>query len=450
MPWPRIGVFILLAACMAALCSAEAFAGSEHPPRVVYLHDESAYTLSVSGGGSRQIEAREASSYSWSHDGRYLLVQVGGRHPRLVILSPSGRYIRQLPVEISTVFAYGWDQDTDSVLFGKLVSLPPCHHGRCPERVWPVFYRVRVRGAAWLMWPHRLPKGARPVAAGAGLSAYPKFGDPALSALKGELLTSEASLLFSSRQRVIVFAKGIGSYASRPWRVLDLRTGTHRQLPFGDVKGPLGVSGLFDGGPVDAVMLSSKGELAGQVGGRVAVMPLRARRHWRAVGWGYAPVWSPDGRYLYYVASRRMSKINFEMRVEEPAIFSCVHKGKLDLSRCGAQSQPYRKVWLWQPVQSAVNEVSVRRASAAGYRPVTLFSETGYGIADVNALPGNGRIIFSAVPSDAPLYLRRNRHGRVDAANASLYRPYIGIQSWTVGSSPVLLVDHARLPAVQP
>src|SRR5579872_2441940 len=307
---------------------------------MVYTVNGSPYVLPVAGGAAKRIAVSHAVRYDWSADGKYLLVQSAGLDGLLRILNGQGRLIRTLPIAVRYVAGFGWDENSDTVVLATLVSPNPSCAGSltCVGHAWSVFYRVGLSDAPKLLWPHSISSQYQPVVAGAGISYAPLFGDPALSALKGELLRSEATVLYSSRRHVIVYDRSFGRSAAKPWRVLNTRTGGHWKLPFGDVSGPLGVSGLFSGGPVDWVTLSRSGNLAGQIGGRVATMPLRRKARPVVIGAGYAPVWSPDGRWLYYVAGEPSSTLRFQMRVKVPGVFTCMRKGKLNLQHCNAAS----------------------------------------------------------------------------------------------------------------
>lgn len=435
-----------------ALTFRPVLAGSGGGRTLIFTHDSHQYRLSLSGGQPRPF-ADNATSYWWSGDGKHVLARSPGKRTTLSILTAGGALDRKVSGN-PNITAAGWEAGGKRVIFTSVAARQAsnCHDGgtKCGPRLWTLFYRVGPRGGAQLLWPRQPIADSTMLRADAGISLFPSFGDPALAALKGELINSTPEVLSAPKPRLIVFAKPFGAKAAMPWQVLDTETGRHRRLPFGPAAGSLSSTGLFSGGPVDSVALTPRGMVAGTIDGRVAFLDLTKRSRPRLIARGYDPVWSADGKWLFYVATRTSTTLRFQMRVHVPGIFACVRHGRLHLARCAASRHPNRLVWMWTRVTSPVNDISVKRIEVAGGKPQTLFTVRGYGLADLNPVGGNNGVIFSIIPSDLGLWMHRNRRSRVTAGDSVRYRPYISIESWTPGSQPTLLVDRGRLPAVQP
>jgi hypothetical protein len=220
------------------------------------------------------------------------------------------------------------------------------------------------------------------------------------------------------------------------WQSLDTMTGGSSSLPFpafsqlamsptGSLAGiiPSCLVALGHGKPGCApkTFKSAWGTERVASGPIYVESPDRPRRLAR-VGWGYDPVWSSDGQWLYFVSRSSYRSVRFRMQF--------------------GGSTPY-----WAVVESALYHSRIYRVRADGSRRQLITSADNYGFADLNVLH-NGAVVYTAIPSDRNLW--RHRKLGLTQLRAGAYVPVPSIEEVVRGKGPVILLHDAYSPAVQP
>lgn len=140
------------------------------------------------------------------------------------------------------------------------------------------------------------------------------------------------------------------------------------------------------------------------------------------VGWGYDPVWSNDGHWLYYASRSSFAAMEYRMQFDA--------------------SDPY-----WAVVTSAIYHSRIYRVRADGRQRQLIASADNYGFADINVL-ANGGVVYTSIPSDWNLWRHRKEGLTIVAAGG--YLPLPSIYEALPGKRPVVVVHNAYSPAVQP
>ena len=438
----RLAISILAAMTVVLAVQLPTAAGSGvAAPNMVYTHDGHQYMVSLAGGPAKllKIPAQRrgllgplSESYEWSSDGRYLVSEGGAFGPpaSLWLFSRSGHRLRSLnrckPFAIQCLLGSvwfpssgNWASDAD-----RLVDAPPtltsCSARVCRASGEPI-YTVGLHGKVHQLWPHH----PIPISGG-GINNVIFIGnDPAGLLLLTEVLGGARFTFWNVEDHDVAY-QTFGS-PGHEWIVRNTVTGGHWSLPF--------ASG--------SITMSREGRVAGIDHGFVAVRPLRRYGRVHRIARGYAPAWSPDGRWLYYVSRAKLRNIAFKLHVRREILPSCLHRHP---PNCHGRIKLHYK-WVWQKTSSAVYRVSVYRVQANGLHREKLFSQISYGFADLNPLADNSGVVFSDIPTDLSLWQHRGPGGRVSAGDLKTtqadgqYRK-LDIPRWT--DRPLLCMAACR------
>ena len=445
-----------LAILFAAQLPASAGGSPALATRMVYTHNGREYIVSLAGGSAKRLHIAKLpnplygpykklhihpppllESYQWSPDGRYLVAQAPGftLTSDLWLFDASGQKLRNLnackPQTLRCIvnsFAFpagvNWASDADKLVYTSPASLS-CSRKGCRGGTQAI-YSVNLQGRRHKLWPHHALRTDTSVAF---VDAETISGlDPAAGLLGAELNGLARSTFWVVTRHDVVYETF--KSPDHPWGVRNVADGQHWSLPF----------------LADSITVSRTGVVAGMDRGFVAVRPVRRYGRLHLIARGYAPAWSPDGRWLYYVSRTKLR--NFSFRLLEPTLI---------LPPCFIHHRPhcqppktFRFKWTWEQTQSAIYRVSVHRVQSNGHNPEKLFSRVSYGFANLNPLAGDNGVIFSSVGTDLALWQHRHVDGHVTAHDIAKHGPIISIDSWTPGTGIQTLVVHGRLPAIQP
>jgi dipeptidyl aminopeptidase/acylaminoacyl peptidase len=139
----------------------------------------------------------------------------------------------------------------------------------------------------------------------------------------------------------------------------------------------------------------------------------------RTLAGGELPLWSPDGKILYFV-KRVPGKV---LRMHDAA------------GNAVALQTEASQIW---------------RANGNGSQPLRLLSEDAYGFGPLNLTPDGRAIIFSRVDNDWGIWQHRLAGTRFNQAIISQFGPRVRIERFDSGRLPVTIAADAGRPAVQP
>ena len=305
-------------------------------------------------------------AFSWSSDGRYLLLSTFSTGNAFVY----GRNLRLHGPWRSGGFFYGggaaWAAGLDAIAIGGGTQSAPL-----------AFQAVTVAGRYYSVWPQGVPN----LTLDSGESGYggPASDDPAQLAWFRDTQEWQRPILWSPSLGRIVFQPGNDAcfgaliLSKCAWRDLDTATGEVHTLPY----------------PLQShVVMSSRGLVAGAVNGRVVVVN-PATLHETVLGTGSYPSWSPQGNWVYYVSShvRLMMRLHLQN--------ACADAGCLS--------------WTW--VRSPVAVQTIWRVRPAGGTREAVTRQVAYGFAHLDVM-SDGTVYFDSIPTDATLWTHRHQELR--------------------------------------
>jgi len=369
-------------------------------------------------------------AYAWSPNGRYLLDNLDispfeSEYLPIQLLDPGGRVVQDLTPGDQAMVALSptWAPDSKQILLGGRALLEGSY--------WGGFFDESLTGELTQLTtdPKFIPSDD--TARFAGDSRDPA-ADIWLRAWKAD---NRRTFWLPSSHRLLV-----GSYALNGppyfWENIDTNTGKSYSLPFPAFSQvAMSRDGTLAGIIPSCLAAVAHGKPGCPPSGfksawgteRVATGPIYVEspaRHGSLlrVGWGYDPVWSSDGRWLYFASRSSFAALKYRMQFN--------------------LSNPY-----WATVTSAIYHSHIYRVRANGTDRQTITSADNYGFADINVL-ANGAVVFTSIPSDWNLWLHRKQGLTVLGAGPYLALP--SIEETLPNQRPIVLIHDAYSPAVQP
>jgi len=398
--WPRL--VLVLMAC-GVLVVAPARAQSAIPPpsvitgAIAYSQNFNVYQMNALGGNRHALTARGTGyrgiyypAFSYSPDGKYLLlVRSDHGSGSLLLLNPNGAVLRTLArIPVYTDFVPAWALDSDRIVY--IASEPP---QRRPARV--TVDSVDLVGRKSYLWSY----------SSAGLCEDYIF-DPA------DLLFDEQTggvglrptVQWSVARHLAVYT---GSCGGESVSVANTRSHLSRLLNLGWAEAALSPSGRL------AVTQVSRGRPQVLLTYPYPGAPVRN------VAPGELPLWSRDGKFLYFV--NRTPGMILSLR------------------------NPAR-----QAVTSRTYTSAIFRANGNGGHLLRLVSDDAYGFGPLSLTPDNRSLVFSQVDNLWRLWNHRLLNGSYTAAQLRRYGPHVSIQRFISGQTALTLALDAGGPAVQP
>lgn len=409
-----------LPACMLALALAvsttlpghpmstvsPAHAASQHVVRIAFTQHVNVYLMNGDGANRQVVTTRGTDYqgiyypwYQWSPDGNYLLLVRANAALRtndnqdLLLLAADGTLIRTLATGIPLADFYPhWAIDGDRIVY---VTAQSDSGGVFHNTVATVDPDGR-RGAGWRYDSHEGCGGGTP--------------DPAQQLLDQEVGFGAVrqSMQWSIARHLAVYSASCASGLN----VTDTNTGKTQQL---DPRGQTWTEAA----------LSPQGKLAlmtvPQAGGTrsVALTTPVAGAHWAIVAHGELPIWSRDGKTIY-----------FEHRTVVKQLPLTDQLGNQFL---GLQE----RTGIW-------------RANADGSSATLLIGQDAFGFGALNLTPDGKALIFSSVDNETGLLLHLPAKGRLTQALLQQFGPRVRLQRYDIGAAVATLLVGAGMPAVRP
>ena len=344
--------------------------------------------------------------FSWSHDGRYLLIAplITASAPIATIFDSTGRIVRTLQGTALPDYGNGpfWANDSDRLVYsGNIV------YATDVASVWG----LSIAGSAHLLWPANQKRVTSTTSrSGPSLDVT---SDPALNLLSVETGSQRQTMFWDPRRNIGVSVDNDGT---SNWHVISCPTSLLRSLPYQSL--------------VEATM--SAGYVAGlvrpdnaYVSGHIVIQSVAHRQHTVDAGIGSDPTWSPDGKWLFFVTRSEQRSYDFHI-----------------------QATRYSGSHGWVGLKTAAYRVSVVRIRPNGTGRQVVTSQTGYDFAQLNVLPGDNRVVFDYIPSDYNLWKHRRDHLTLGLTRR--YGPVPRIETAGIGSMPKTLVTGGHLATAQP
>jgi Tol biopolymer transport system component len=337
--------------------------------------------------------------YQWSPDGKYLLLVRANAALRtsdnqdLLLLNADGTVIRTLATGIPQADFYpSWAIDGDRIVY---VALQRASGGALRNTVATVDTGGQ-HGAGWSYDSHEGCGGGTP--------------DPAQQLLNQEVGFGAVrqSMQWSIGRHIAVYsASCVGGL-----NVTNTETGkTERLDPHGQswTEAALSPQGKL------ALMTVPPGSGTRSV---VLTTPV-AGAHWTIIAHGELPVWSRDGRTLYF--EQRLVLKQLQLSDEQGSPF------------LGLQERT--AIW---------------RANADGSSATLLIGQDAFGFGPLNLTADGKAMIFSSVDNETGLLQHLPAKGQLTPALLQQFGPRVRIQRYDVGASITTLLVGAGMPAVQP
>jgi WD40-like Beta Propeller Repeat len=402
----RLGIFLTLSILIVTAGLAVAASQRHSSPqgtqtRVTFTMGNSLWMMNADGTGSHVFASAKTpyvySWYSWSPDGGYLLVVKnvpGASASELLLYSATGKRLRILVRRVPwSGFYPSWASNLDRVAFvAGSCSQPDLKASSCAQPSDSAVYSVDVHGQRRFIGSYSRAGGG----CGGGVA------DPA-----GDLYRIETD--FGVGMPPLQWTAG--SPFSPPGAMASVTQPVQRQA----------VS------PSDAVV-----ELGGVTAAtiqrctnagctsHVVLRDPSSGRSQQTIGQGEMPIWSPDGKFLYFV--RRIA-------------------GKTLMLRDSANI----------PMSSQIYTSEIWRVDADGSHVTRILSEPAYGFGPLSVSSDGRTIFFSSVGTDSRLWQHRLSGNRFDERLLKKYGPEVKLQRVDVGTGTVVtLVTNAGRPAVQP
>lgn len=387
-------------------------AGSQPTPRIAFTRLNNVFLAGMDGNDRITVTTRGTDpqaanpvsypSYSWSPDGKYLLlVRWSGQAQTLLLLDARGTVLRTLAGgPPSPDFFPSWALGADQIVYEAWQR--PVKNTQ-PPRAYHAVNRVDLAGRKTFAWGFY----ADDFCEGEG---SPPSEDLYLHEFGTAMI--RPSMQWSIHRHLAVYSTDcFGSLLSTDTRTRQTRRLGSRTTSWYDAAlSPSGVLAVSSGG----------GEFG--VGGHVLLANPRTGAVLRTLPAGESPVWSPDGRFLYFI--HRTPGRTLPLQPTPPA------------------------VWSDTPMQTFTSAIWMTRADGSGLGHLT--SQDAYAFGPLHVANGGKTLIYSRVDNPWNLWRHRRSDNHYTAAMLRLYRPRVRIQRFDLGSSPVTLVADAGRPEVPP
>ncbi|HVA89722.1 MAG TPA: hypothetical protein VNL71_07750 [Chloroflexota bacterium] len=323
---------MLALVCTVAVTARPVLAASVPGALIVYSQNGHISLMHDDGSGRQMIGA--GAAYSWSRDGRYLLLMRGAN---LLLLNPSGAVLRTLATNVSAGdFPPSWAIDGDTIIYETSGGASPNDHS---------VSTVDLAGHSTTAWRYTSTEGcggASPFAPDALISHEVGFDDIA------------NSMQWSITRHLAVYTASCRGGLN----VTDTRTGRTQPLdPEGAMwnepaLSPQGTLAVVAGSPTSAPTIVLTTSVPG--GRQATVAP------------GELPLWSPDGHTLY---------------------FERITSGK-PVPYVGAGGKHFN---------APTNVSEIWRMGTSGAAPARLYTQNAYGFGPLSLLAGGSALVFSSV-----------------------------------------------------
>lgn len=397
--WLRLAVVLLACGVLVVPARAQTVVprSSVVTGAIAYSQNFNVYQMNALGGNRHALTARGTGyrgiyypAYSYSPDGKYLLL-VRSDHGAgsLLLLNPNGSVLRTLArVPVYTDFAPAWALDSDRIVY---IASEPARYR--PARV--AVDSVDLLGRKAYLWSY----------SSAGLCDGAIF-DPAETLYDDQ--TGGAGYMPTVQWRVAThLAVYTGSCGGETVYVANTRSHVSRLLNTSWTEAALSASGRL------AVTQVSRS------GTRVLLTYAYPGAPVRGVASGELPLWSRDGKFLYFV--NRTPGMVLSLR------------------------NPAR-----QAVTSRTYTSAILRANGDGGHLLRLVSDDAYGFGPLSLTPDNRSLVFSRVDNLWRLWNHRLPNGSYTDAQLRRYGPHVSIQRFISGQTALTLALDAGRPAVQP
>jgi dipeptidyl aminopeptidase/acylaminoacyl peptidase len=371
--------------------------------------------VKVGGSDSRLILAGDAENpvswYQWSPDGRYLLVAQGHLNTSssaLMLYSAKGSFLRTLVQKARwTGFYASWAVNGDRVAF----VAGTCKQAKiagCASPNDSALLTVGLHGLQSFAGSFRqFGSGG-----GCGGAPNPTAPDPSAELYRVETefgITMPTLNWYTGSKPVFV---GLTNYAAPGSAVT---TTTHVKPA---VTPPPANVAISAGGRAAGVVQHCT--TAGCVSNLALLDPATGRVLRNVAQGGDLPVFSPDGKTVYFVRRTVQGTLHYQ-----------------DLQGDPGQSNVYRtEIW---------------RAATAGGRPVTVLSEDAYGFGRLSVTSDGRSLIFGSVDNATSLWEHRLPGDQITTQLLETYGPTVSVQRLNLATGAVrTLVANASWPAVQP
>lgn len=404
---------LILLATLAVLCfSAPSHAAptmqrnaQSSVQQFAFSQNNNVYLMHATGGERQTVTTRGTVYrtvggivypwYSWSPDGRYLLLvkwRTTGSTGILFLLNQQETVLRTLAtVPAPADFWPTWAIDADQIAFVAAQRTDQAYGG-----FRNIVDRMDIGGHRTHLFNYKSHEGC-----GGGT------GDPAEALYWGEtgFGGNRLTMTWSMAQGVAAYtASCAGGVNLTDLRTLRTRNFRSWQEPALSTRGALAVAGASfspDRPSAPSIMIVNP-----RSGGLV-----------HGVAAGELPAWSPNGKFLYFVH-----------RTPGPILQA---------------SDAYRNHRELHIIRSKVD-----RARADGTHITELYSTDAFGLGTLNVTRDGASLIFSRVDNDWALW--RHRQGNVLPATLGRYAPQVRILRLSIGRGESILAMNAGSPVVQP
>ncbi len=397
--WSRLAVVLLACGVLAPPARAQTVVprSSVVTGAIAYSQNFNVYQMNALGGNRHALTARGTGyrgiyypAYSYSPDGKYLLL-VRSDHGAgsLLLLNPNGSVLRTLArIPVDTDFAPAWALDSDRIVY---IASEPARYR--PAHV--AVDSVDLLGRKAYLWSY----------SSVGLCDGAIF-DPAETLYDEQ--TGGAVQVPTVQWRVAThLAVYTGSCGGGTVYVANTRSHVSRLLNTRWAEAALSPSGRL------AMTQVSRN------GSHVLLTYAYPGAPVRSVAAGELPLWSRDGKFLYFV-NRTPGMV---LALRNPA-------------RQAVTSQTYTS--------------AIFRANGDGGHLLRLVSDDAYGFGPLSLTPDNRSLVFSRVDNLWRLWNHRLPNGSYTDAQLRQYGPRVSIQRFISGQTALTLALDAGRPAVQP
>ena len=371
--------------------------------RLVYTQHVNVYQLDTASGHSRPLTTRGGHGdiyypwYAWSPDGRYLLLVRGHittTAEDLLLMDRDGTLLRTLASPATaSIFRPSWASDADLVAYVASATPSASVPGSIDH-----LQSLDPLGRRAPLWSFGEPMGC-----GGGTS------DPSEQLQWGETGFGDLAMTFywSTARHLAVYTNSLCAGAVD---VTNTSTGATRQLgrhPHLWHEAVVSVSGT-----VAALIVSGRNRT-------VVLTDLRPGAPVRTIASGELPLWSRDGRVLYFVRRTPGSVLHMH-----------------DSFGNGTDSQTYTSaVW---------------RCNANGSGLRRLATLDAFGLGPLQLTPDGRALVFARIDNSWALWRHRLAGDRITPALVARYGPRVAVVRLGLDGAVATLVADAHLPAVQP
>lgn len=387
-------------------------AGSQPTARVAFTRLNNVFLAGLNGTArvavtTRGTDAQAANPvsypfYSWSPDGKYLLlVRWSGQKQTqtLLLLDARGTVLRTLASGPPSLhFFPSWALDADQIVYDAWER--PVKNARM-ARAYHAVNRVDLAGHKAFAWWFYADDFCESEGNAPAEELYAReFGTD----------ITRPSMQWSVRRHLAVYSTTCfgGLLAT------DTRTGQTRRLGsrnaswYDAALSPLGVLAV------------ASGHGGFGIGGHVLLANPRTGAVLKTLPAGESPIWSPDGQFLYF--THRTPGRTLPLRPVAPAAWS---------------NTPM------QTFTSAIWETHADGSGLARFPP-----QDAYAFGPLHIANGGQTLVYSRVDNPWTLWRHRRADNRYTDSMLRLYGPRVQIQRVNPGDSPVTIVSGAGRPEV--